>query len=649
MKTKIYILLIGIVMLGASLLPAQQLTDYASIKLLESSLEERIRNGISATMPAIPFYVSVNVYSTRVNMPKKERVSSQWGDDKVKPTRLPGLFLDDILLSKKEKKGDYHLNDDTSNIFLDHIEVIIELDKSVSKVHEKEIERIAVEKADLVSNRGDRVIIKHSEVFSHDDFKDQLDAIAQARQKVADEKSEMKNITREFMDAQTRLLRQYAEGQEKYQRNISNRQEDMLLSIKYLSEDMARKIEATKANLELEHKETKSYWAMAFLILLLISVVLYFFSRSSQKSMNNDIATRITMLQEEINRKDTSVLPVDMKTSSNGELSHHKQGQNLARLMLGQKNTVKKYIRDAIDTKEGREKVAVFANQLGKKQLQKMFTNKEDDILNRINEATETVEIDDETMPQKLNELCLEIEELTDSVADIQESVNPYSFLNKIDTDQIHLLIQDENIGIKALVLSQLDKEKASRILADLNVNDRLKITMEMATLKPMGEAEYNALSERLVEKIIRLPKINHFVIDGTSTIVDAINMMIPGEQHMTLSKIKSQDPELFLKITETNLFFDDLQNIPVDIFKEAVAETDPATLALVLRDSDENFRDLMATTIGERRFALIQEAINTMVDKIPTQEEFNQSRYNFVKITNRIAHRRKYLPRTQR
>ena len=116
-------------------------------------------------------------------------------------------------------------------------------------------------------------------------------------------------------------------------------------------------------------------------------------------------------------------------------------------------------------------------------------------------------------------------------------------------------------------MLSQLNKEKAGKILEELDVGERLQITMEMANLKSIGESEYLALSERLVEKLFHQPKINHFIVDGSRNLADAINMMAPGEQHMTLKKIKSQDPKLFMKIGENNLFFDDMPELMGDIY----------------------------------------------------------------------------------
>ncbi|KIM10974.1 MAG: hypothetical protein KU37_07620 [Sulfuricurvum sp. PC08-66] len=126
-----------------------EVDNMAKIKSLEHTIEERIQNELNRFI-ALPTATSVTIATTTKRVEQQELSTVQ------QPTYLPGLYdlkLENIAFDAKTNS--YYINQSTIN----RITVAVAIDTQATADDIAQVKRIAMEKGDLESARGDSVTV----------------------------------------------------------------------------------------------------------------------------------------------------------------------------------------------------------------------------------------------------------------------------------------------------------------------------------------------------------------------------------------------------------------------------------------------------------------------------------------------------------
>jgi len=418
---------------------ADQLDQYEKIQNLESTLEQRISNELSVKMNKEPFTVFVKVITKDViDSPKDENVDLNFVDE---PIFLPGLFE-----STNEAKNKFSENSSRST-WIDHIEVFLTLDYKIDSFSSRLAEDIIHRKAELVENRGDRVIIKKADLSDKKlEMKDKTELIKDVqkalesyeselqkmRQNHTEEMQKLKNsLAGEFRSAENKLDRRLDTFKEKYREDLNtvygktqttdssqNRQisyidkkfEDKLAEIdkkydekldKFLEnakvtiansqQKYENKLESIDASLSNEQKVIY-YWLLFLAIAFILSAYLvYLFISNSNKKIKenvqdsfNNVFSSVKNMKEELDKTKKEFSAIDSKANDKFSTS-----KDLAGLFVARKNGVKHFILDSLNSQEGRNKIGLLASQVGMRNIESLFSEKEkshlDEVRNIVN------------------------------------------------------------------------------------------------------------------------------------------------------------------------------------------------------------------------------------------------------------------------
>jgi len=350
-----------------------------------------------------------------------------------------------------------------------------------------------------------------------------------------------------------------------------------------LSKELGLDLKRTKEELSLQQKHIYFWLISAFLIFLLIVILLFFFSRLRDKTLRTEIESRFSLLKDQVAQ---GVKPEGPQIAGTPEVIIQKSSE--------EKNA-----------KEGMEHGTDEALKIKEEQRSK-----------------------------------------GKSADGLSQKVNPFEFLNKINVDEMLFLIKGEDLDTRAIIISQLDAEKATVVMEKLPLKDRTDLALKIASLGPIDEVTYKKIAQRLADKYARMPKIKRFIADGKEYLVNLISSMEPFKQREMLMALKTQDPEMYKDIKRTHIFIDELLELPSEVLKEAFSMVDAEVAGILLYSLEKETVNKLFEFFPERRQASLKEELLKLEENPPSIEMIRSAMMKVLDQLNKTARRQGFLPR---
>lgn len=179
-------------------------------------------------------------------------------------------------------------------------------------------------------------------------------------------------------------------------------------------------------------------------------------------------------------------------------------------------------------------------------------------------------------------------------LARLQEAKQAFAYLENIDPKQLADFIKDESPQTIAVVLAHMEPEESSQVLAKLDDNLKVKISMQMATIKDVSPSIVQSMSQVLEKKLESL-LASIVTVGGVKTVADMLNKM-GGKSTEILENIEGIDPVLAGKIKENMFVFEDLLALDVNDIIKVLGNIETETLTVALKNATE---DEMAIIMG--------------------------------------------------
>ena len=192
----------------------------------------------------------------------------------------------------------------------------------------------------------------------------------------------------------------------------------------------------------------------------------------------------------------------------------------------------------------------------------------------------------------------------------VEHEIRPFSFMDKLNDDQIMYLIRSEDIKVKALVLSQLQPERAANLLKRGSAAEKARLATEVSMFRNLPVEAFRDVANRLARRAINVPSFAHIEVDGVDLLSDMLDHMPTADETALLTALKQDSPDLFYQIKKVYISFTDLYRLPKLALRNLVREVSREQLALALFDMPEAYQNAIFDAMLERPRAML---INTM------------------------------------
>jgi len=184
-------------------------------------------------------------------------------------------------------------------------------------------------------------------------------------------------------------------------------------------------------------------------------------------------------------------------------------------------------------------------------------------------------------------------------LARLQETQQSFAYLDNIDPKQLADFIKDESPQTIAVVLSHMDPSDASEVLGKLDDSLKVKISMQMATIKDVSPSIVQSMSNVLEKKLESL-LASIVTVGGVKSVADMLNKMGPKSADI-LNNISGIDPVLAGKIKENMFVFEDLLGLEQNHLMKVIGNVETEDLTVAMKNSPPEEMAIIQSAMSQR------------------------------------------------
>jgi flagellar motor switch protein FliG len=168
-------------------------------------------------------------------------------------------------------------------------------------------------------------------------------------------------------------------------------------------------------------------------------------------------------------------------------------------------------------------------------------------------------------------------------------SKQPFEFLKEIDPKVFIDTLKDENINIVSLILSAMSPEYISKVLMHLDDYEKLKISMNIATIKEVDEdvVKNIEISLKQIFNIAIKQDQEKYCLGGAKKIAFALNTM-GDKSNEIVYNIRALDPQLAYSIADAMFIFEEMMKLGVDNLFKIIHQLTLDDILVAFKDQDE-------------------------------------------------------------
>ena len=211
-----------------------------------------------------------------------------------------------------------------------------------------------------------------------------------------------------------------------------------------------------------------------------------------------------------------------------------------------------------------------------------------------------------------------EADEVLAKLSRMKLASQAFSYLDGINPKQLSDFIKDESPHTIAVILSHMDPNKSAEVLMQLDEEIRVKVTIQIATIKDVSPDVVRTISLVLEKKLESL--LSSIVdVGGVKVVADMLNKLGPKEQDI-LKNINGIDTSLATKIKENMFVFEDLLNLDSEYIMKILQNVETADVVVAMKNATEEDMDKITSSMSQRARDRFKEEFE-MLNKVKIKD----------------------------
>lgn len=189
----------------------------------------------------------------------------------------------------------------------------------------------------------------------------------------------------------------------------------------------------------------------------------------------------------------------------------------------------------------------------------------------------------------------------------------PFSFLQKAESESLLTFLQEEHPQTIALVLSHLPPPKSAEILAGLPPEKQIEVVVRVANMDQTSPEVIKEVERGLESRLAGVVSEQFQRAGGVSAVAEMLNLAGRTTEKAIFDGLEKESPELADEIRRLMFVFEDMLRINDRGIQAVLKEVDNETLALALRTASEELKGKIFGNMSQRAVALIKEEMEFM------------------------------------
>lgn len=184
----------------------------------------------------------------------------------------------------------------------------------------------------------------------------------------------------------------------------------------------------------------------------------------------------------------------------------------------------------------------------------------------------------------------------------------PFDYLSDADAERIKILIDGESDAVKSLVLSQIEPKKAAKVINLMDVEDKKKIVLRLAKMKPVAPEVLAEIDKSLHEKLLTQNTENSQNMDGRGVLAQILKRMNPSAENSIINTLSEQDPELGEDLRKRLFTEEDVIGSDDRFIQNYLHDMEDRDIAVLIYGKNDAFREKILSNVSKNRRRVILE-----------------------------------------
>jgi flagellar motor switch protein FliG len=189
----------------------------------------------------------------------------------------------------------------------------------------------------------------------------------------------------------------------------------------------------------------------------------------------------------------------------------------------------------------------------------------------------------------------------------------PFSFLQKAESENLLTFMQDEHPQTIALILAHLPSSKGSEILAGLPPAKQLEVVTRVANMEQTNPEVIREVEKGLEQRLSGIVSQQFQKVGGVQAVAEMLNLADRATEKGILESLEQEDPDLVEQIRRLMFVFEDILLVNDKGIQALLKEVDNSELALALKTASPEMKQKIFANMSERAAQLIKEDMEYM------------------------------------
>lgn len=184
----------------------------------------------------------------------------------------------------------------------------------------------------------------------------------------------------------------------------------------------------------------------------------------------------------------------------------------------------------------------------------------------------------------------------------------PFSFLQKTESDNLLMFLQGEHPQTIALVLSHLPSGVASEILVGLPAARQIEVITRIANMEQTSPEIIKEVEKGLEKRLSGLVAERFERTGGVKSVAEILNLAGRAAEKSIMEGLSEQNPELVEDIRRLMFVFEDIIRVDDKGIQSVLKEVENDMLTLSLKTASEELKTKFFKNMSERAAQLVRE-----------------------------------------
>jgi flagellar motor switch protein FliG len=197
--------------------------------------------------------------------------------------------------------------------------------------------------------------------------------------------------------------------------------------------------------------------------------------------------------------------------------------------------------------------------------------------------------------------------------------------LEQMQPGMVAEFLSDEHPQTIALIMAQLEADRAAGVLSAMPQEIRGDVAMRIAKLEAIAPETAREIEGVIFTQLQGMRSGEVTTTDGVKLLADILNSGDREIEREVLEAIEAKEDSLASRVRKLMFIFDDILLLEDRSVQRVLREVDTKDLAVALKAADEDVKKKIFKNISERAAAMIQEEIDYMGPKRLSEVETAQ------------------------